>query len=73
MLELGPAKEREMILAFLRVEADSSRFGNTVRAGFAAKHFTREQLSCPKWKRMVSQRWFDDLAVETCVGSTAER
>ena len=44
MLELGPAQECEMILAFLKAEVDSSRFGNTVNAWIAAKHFTRNEL-----------------------------
>jgi len=30
MLELGPAQECEMILTFLKAEADSSRFGDKV-------------------------------------------
>jgi hypothetical protein len=44
MVELGPAAENEMILAFLKAEVESSRFHERVEYGIAATGITRTEL-----------------------------
>jgi hypothetical protein len=44
MIELGIATENEMVLAFLRAEADSPRFGWQVLPGIEQQGFSRTQL-----------------------------
>ncbi len=44
MIELGSATENEMVLAFLRAEADSPRFGWQVLPGIEQQGFSRTQL-----------------------------
>src|SRR5947209_2105215 len=44
MLELGPAEEKEVVLAFLKAEVEATRYGQTVEHWLARSGFTREQL-----------------------------
>lgn len=48
MIDRGPATEDEMIVAFLRAEIDSSRYGeNYVRAGLRARGLERRLIDSP--------------------------
>ena len=44
MIEHGPARESEVVLAFLKAEVDASRYGETVRGLLQGIGATREQL-----------------------------
>jgi hypothetical protein len=44
MIELGPATEHEMILAFLKAEVDASRYRDTVQRCLEIVGFTRQEL-----------------------------
>jgi len=44
MLELRPARECEVVLAFLRAEVDASRYGQAVMQWLLATRFTRDEL-----------------------------
>jgi hypothetical protein len=44
MLELGPAEEKEVVLAFLKAEVEATRYGPTVQHLLARSGFTRRQL-----------------------------
>jgi len=44
MIELGPATEHEMILAFLKAEVDASRYRDIVQQCLEKLRFTRQEL-----------------------------
>ena len=44
MLDLGPSKECEMVLAFLQAEAEADRYAEIVEQGVLATGFTRGEL-----------------------------
>lgn len=44
MIDRGPATEQDMLLAFLRAEVDSPRFGQAYRSILAGGYLSREQL-----------------------------